>query len=384
MTDEPIKAVARAILREMYPSGSAKLLIGLEGQNVPQWQEAIRYAQAAEKARPVVEGGEWFRLGDRLPEICEPILLAHKRTDEDFWRVRDAQLYIRYEEVSPSVDDLKDGKRPANWWFDCIYPGKGDMRLASADLLWRPMPTPASPTPPASEVDLEGVAVQLPQDLSKSRAALELLGATPGQFDMPLSGGQACWWRVRQGDNQTTALIVYTKDGVEKAAYPGSWVVRSGGYLDVVPDLFPPRTAPLGEGGETKPVTGWLPIVLCPTDGVDRALLLPDGREVMGAFHNEGFGLRMGWCTSEAVEYDVPVYEEPLRGGFIMPGSEYKARSEPERKQVGTRKQVVHVTGKLPEGVYPTHFRPNDTSWGDAETYFANRLRQQKATTDER
>lgn len=122
---------------------------------------------------------------------------------------------------------------------------------------------------------------------------------------------------------------------------------------------------PLPSGVERE-ANGWLPVVLCPTDGVDRALLLPDGREVVGAFHN-GLGRRAGWRTASPMEVERPVYEYPSRGGFIAPADEYKSRPEPERKQTGTRKDIVWVIGNLPEGVYPTHFRPNDTVFGPAK-----------------
>ncbi len=102
---------------------------------------------------------------------------------------------------------------------------------------------------------------------------------------------------------------------------------------------------------------GWLPLVLCPTDGVDRALLLPDGREVMGAYHNPG-----GWQVhGEPIEYEVPVYGPS--GGFIPDG---QVRRAPDLKQTGTTTRTMHVVGKLPDGVYPTHFRPNDTVYGAA------------------
>lgn len=113
---------------------------------------------------------------------------------------------------------------------------------------------------------------------------------------------------------------------------------------------------------------GWLPIVLCPTDGVDRRLLLPDGREVVGAYHNGGFGQPQGWETKTPLEYERPIYEYPLQGGFMpMPwdAPRIKRGKVAEPKQVGTRKQVAWVVGRLPDGVYPTHFRPNDTVFGD-------------------
>lgn len=121
-------------------------------------------------------------------------------------------------------------------------------------------------------------------------------------------------------------------------------------------------TPPTAQPGDVERLReGWLPLALCPTDGVDRALLLPSGEEVFGAFQKKS-GL---WETKRAVEFDVPVFDEPLRGGFIAKDNQ-PSRPEPERKQIGTRKSATKLIGRLPEGVYPTHFRPNDTVYGSA------------------
>jgi len=104
-------------------------------------------AQGALAAAPVREEGgavEWHRLGDALPEYGRPLLIAYMREGEDFWRVRDAHLHRRHEGVFAALDHLKDGEFAKNWWFDSIYPGKGDLRLAHEDLLWAYMPTPAA------------------------------------------------------------------------------------------------------------------------------------------------------------------------------------------------------------------------------------------------
>ena len=113
---------------------------------------------------------------------------------------------------------------------------------------------------------------------------------------------------------------------------------------------------------------GWLPIVLMPTDGVDRMLLLPDGTEIAGSYHNGGLGQRAGWKTSRPVNMERPVYETALRGGFIADPNLHHSRPEPERKQIGTRTDTVWLMSELPEGVYPTHFRPNDTVYGKPGT----------------
>jgi len=109
---------------------------------------------------------------------------------------------------------------------------------------------------------------------------------------------------------------------------------------------------------------GWLPIVLCPTDGVDRALLLPDGREVVGAYHAGGLGHKTGWRTSSPIRIERPVYEAPLRNGFIADLNPRPSRPDPALKQTGTRTDTMWVIGSLPAGVHPTHFRPNDTVYG--------------------
>jgi len=87
-------------------------------------------------------GVKWHRLGDVLPEYGRPLLIASKREGEDFWRVRDAHLYRRYEGVYASLDHLKGGEFAKDWWFNSIYPGTSDLRLAHEDLLWTYMPTP--------------------------------------------------------------------------------------------------------------------------------------------------------------------------------------------------------------------------------------------------
>lgn len=104
---------------------------------------------------------------------------------------------------------------------------------------------------------------------------------------------------------------------------------------------------------------GWLPIALCPTDGADRALLLPDGREVVGAYHNPG-----GWRVCSVIEHDAPVFEVQRHG--LLPLDPTKRAPAETRRPVGTRTATMRVYGGLPEGVYPTYFRPNDTVYGSA------------------
>lgn len=103
---------------------------------------------------------------------------------------------------------------------------------------------------------------------------------------------------------------------------------------------------------------GWLPIVLCPTDGVNRALMLPDGSEVVGCHANPG-----GWQTCEVIAYDMPT-KEVVRGGFLP--MELRPTPTAIERVTGSRTVSMTVYGKLPDGIYPSHFRPNDTVYGIA------------------
>lgn len=87
-------------------------------------------------------GLKWTRCGDALPDVCEPILTARWDSLEGIWRVYDGCLYVRHEDVLPNIADIKNGKPSRDWWFDSIFPGKGNMRLGYEDLLWAPLPTP--------------------------------------------------------------------------------------------------------------------------------------------------------------------------------------------------------------------------------------------------
>lgn len=85
---------------------------------------------------------------------------------------------------------------------------------------------------------------------------------------------------------------------------------------------------------------GWLPIVLCPTDGVTRTLLLKSGREVIGGFE------RGEWRVIRDVIQMPGVKLEPL-GGVPRTGAPY----------------LTHVMERLSTDL-PTHYRPNDTVHG--------------------
>lgn len=109
---------------------------------------------------PARDGVHWQRLGVALPEYGRPLLIAHKRDGEDFWRVRDAHLYRRYEGVFASLDHLKGGEFAKDWWFDSVYPGKGDLRLAHEDLLWSYMPEPDTAAPSADKLRIAVEALE--------------------------------------------------------------------------------------------------------------------------------------------------------------------------------------------------------------------------------
>lgn len=111
----------------------------------------------------------------------------------------------------------------------------------------------------------------------------------------------------------------------------------------------------------------WLSIDLYPDDNADRMLRLPDGREVIGSRRRNLLGTPNGWQTKTPHEFDEPIYEEPLRGGFMIDARK-RGAVEPERKQVGTRKAVMWIVGDLPDDMAPTHYRPNDTILGDPKS----------------
>jgi hypothetical protein len=94
---------------------------------------------------------------------------------------------------------------------------------------------------------------------------------------------------------------------------------------------------------------GWLPIVLCPTDGVWRLVKLPDGLEIMAAFEGADLGpVARRWRT-KTFGYHTPARPTREKFGGI------------ERM---TAPYDTAIISDLPEGVYPTHFRPNDTVYG--------------------
>ena len=137
---------------------------------------------------------------------------------------------------------------------------------------------------------------------------------------------------------------------MSEANHPGSnlwWTVRRVANGDArrpwyeLTDEDLALLAPKGKGGD-----GWLPIVLCPTDGVDRLLRLPDGREVVGNFDGSPLG-RNRWVT-RTVAYHNPARIIGQRGGVDQWSAAYD----------------TYLISDLPEGVYPTHFRPNDTVHG--------------------
>lgn len=94
----------------------------------------------------------------------------------------------------------------------------------------------------------------------------------------------------------------------------------------------------------------WLPLVLCPTDGVWRLHRLPDGREVVASFQGADLGPMVRRWRVKTFGYHNPAR---LTGESIGGVEQHTAPYD------------TFVIQDLPEGVYPTHFRPNDTVFGD-------------------
>jgi len=96
---------------------------------------------------------------------------------------------------------------------------------------------------------------------------------------------------------------------------------------------------------------GFLPIGLCPTDGVPRTLRLPDGSEVVGYFNGR-------WMAVTTIEY-AGLSNGMAKGGFAEAGKAPAITHD----QVETPRSMTRA-GAMPDGVYPTRFRPNDTVYG--------------------
>jgi len=127
-----------------------------------------------------------------------------------------------------------------------------------------------------------------------------------------------------------------------KAAEEGDLCVEAG------PDIMASDPAPAVQEQELL-AGGWLPIVLCPTDGEWRLCKLPDGSEVVASFQGQDLGpMVRQWRVREFG------YHNPARPtGEIFGGVERIAPA-----------YDTAVIKNLPEGVYPIYFRPNDTVHG--------------------
>ena len=94
-----------------------------------------------------------------------------------------------------------------------------------------------------------------------------------------------------------------------------------------------------------KDADGWLPIALCPTDGVWRLVKLSDGNEAVAAFDGVGLLSKKRWQTKVFLTHR-PACPSPINDLVTQPARD------------------VFLIADLENGVYPTHFRPNDTVFG--------------------
>ena len=102
---------------------------------------------------------------------------------------------------------------------------------------------------------------------------------------------------------------------------------------------------PSAEDAALKDVDGWLPIALCPTDGVWRLVKLSDGNEAVAAFDGVGLLSKKRWQTKVFLKHN-PALLSPIDERIFEPSYD------------------SFVIADLENGVYPTHFRPNDTVFG--------------------
>ena len=116
------------------------------------------------------------------------------------------------------------------------------------------------------------------------------------------------------------------------------------GYKDTIRRLQDSVSAAEAETARLR--EGWLPIVLCPTDGVERMTLLSDGSEVVARF-DAGL-LRSNRWEVITVAYHNPSRIVGQRGGMDQWSEAYD----------------TYLVSPLPDGVVATHFRPNDTVHG--------------------
>lgn len=113
--------------------------------------------------------------------------------------------------------------------------------------------------------------------------------------------------------------------------------------IDRLADALEAANAPGWETG------GWLPNVLCPTDGVWRVHKLPDESVVVASFDGYSIGEHASRWRVKALAYHNPARPTgEVRGGIERMSAPYN----------------TFVISDLPEGVTPTHFRPNDTVHG--------------------
>ena len=94
-----------------------------------------------------------------------------------------------------------------------------------------------------------------------------------------------------------------------------------------------------------KDADGWLPIALCPTDGVWRLVKLSDGNEAVAAFDGVGLLSKKRWQTKVFLTHR-PASPSPINDLVMQQACD------------------VFLIADLENGVYPTHFRPNDTVFG--------------------
>ena len=173
--------------------------------------------------------------------------------------------------------------------------------------------------------------------LEEAEARFELLR----RQDAALGGKEIA--EIRAGTEiEIAKLVVNLKNAAQ-------WAAEYGDRLSAALRAQVAEGKCLAEGVRLQS-HGWLPNVLCPTDGTWRLHLLPDGTEVVAAFEGADLGPRVRRWRIKTFGYHNP----PRPTGESFGGVERFTQS-----------YDTFVVQDMAEGVYPTHFRPNDTVFGE-------------------
>lgn len=171
MTDETVKAMARAILAVLHPEWDEDNCDTVERNKGPSWQRAVRCARAAEKARPVGEVPEGWVL---VPRRMDVGMIAA------FWRQKNnGSQVIGQREREYADKDFSDSAAYAALVSAAPSPpeGLGNKGFMADREVEKPMPV-ASDATPGKETAARIIANHMMDEYEWPRKPAENLGAT--------------------------------------------------------------------------------------------------------------------------------------------------------------------------------------------------------------